>query len=179
MNPEDFSSEALSELMIELFGKTSIPHLTKEERAILLMKISKEKSNKTMGHLPVPNYTSKGPLKLLLPHIYETKEISSNEATPENTYWVTKDGKRIRVSEMSTVHIYNALVLLYTKMVDLKYRIHMVKNKQKTVVKGGQEKDALHVFFIEIAKPSRENDLTEKMLEELALMQDVVTRKLN
>lgn len=193
----------LQRITEEMFGPFAFNELSDEQKGIILSKLSgnkipmeiksfnSEAFKKAIEPLDAKLFKSNDEIPLDKSFLKDMKsfwekdqgfgppQLPSEQATPENTYWVLKGGKKIKVCEMATVHLFNALVLLYDKSIpDHALRPEHV-TKGKAQIKGGNYKDVIKVMFMELAKEKRDAELTEKMLKELAFMQDVVTRKLN
>lgn len=104
------------------------------------------------------------------------KKIKEEKEKELDAWWVTADGKKLKVSDMQTSHLFNSLRLVYNKLVEPKHRIDVKDAKNFTATFPNEDsKHILKAMFYQIGL--REN-ITESQLTKLVFMAEVVRRTL-
>lgn len=91
-------------------------------------------------------------------------------------WWKTRDGKRMKASEMSPTHMFYSLRLLYNKCVPAEFQL--VAGNTQVTTQNRDHRSAMGILFGLLAQGDRMEQLSDEMLEQLVYMQKVVREKL-
>lgn len=109
--------------------------------------------------------------------IYNSPHFHQDAYRDDDMLWTTSTGEKMMASTMSTSHLFNALRLMFNRVVPPEYQLEC-PSKSRVCVDNNDNRRALKILFKLVTADSRVTEMTDEM-DECLLHMAIVFRKMN